>query len=406
MIADTWSGGAEPARAAPGSLTPRRIERVGRMRAARRSIDPPVLEFTPVSGARSYELLLKSTDGAGQGWRLRSESPIFALAEIWREVPFGRFGFSPRARDGEGRLIGTGSAYSFVRSPDWADENPALLHWRDAALGVARYLLVDAPAASDHPEDPVYMWHAAASVDAPLTFHPLQFPALCYGSFIRLFAAVRGEEVKALAMARKLCDFLMEHPAIDHGLLAGAPKSTMDTAGAGAMWEEDSTTVVRIGWVGGAALELAQATGDHRYREYAERLAGLLLRLQREDGSWPYRVRLDDADPVEPYTAASSIALRLFEQLEGSAEGDLKESLTSGMERGVAWLLENPVRTGLWQQMYEDVTTREPYENLEQWAALETAMLLLRRKHEGALDIASRLVRYVEDQFVIFGPEP
>ncbi len=406
MIAETWSGGSDPALAVALSGTPQRIDRTGRMRAARRSIDPPVLEFTPVAGAAGYELLVKPSEGDGEGWRLRADSPSFDLTEIWGRVPFGRFRFTPLARDVEGRVNGAGAASNFVRSPDWADEEKPLLDWRGAALGVARHMLVDAPKASEHPEDPAYMWHAAATVDAPLIFHPLQFPALCYASFIRLFVAVAGQDDAALPMARKLCDYLIEHPVIDRGPLAGAPKSTMDSAGAGAMWEADSITAVRVGFVGGAALELAQATHDPRYRDYAIRLAGVLLELQREDGSFPYRVRLEDGAAVEPYTAASVIALRLFEQLLDGAEGELCEALESGLDRGTAWLLENPVRTGLWQQMYEDVTTREPYENLEQWAALETAMLLLRRGHDAALDIAKRLVRYVEDQFVIFGREP
>ncbi len=55
--------------------------------------------------------------------------------------------------------------------------------------------------------------------------------------------------------------------------------------------------------------------------------------------------------------------------------------------------------------MYEDVQTLAPYENLEQWAALETAILLLRRNHPDAVSIARKLVRYVEDQFVLFGDE-
>jgi hypothetical protein len=161
-------------------------------------------------------------------------------------------------------------------------------------------------------------------------------------------------------------------------------------------------TLVRLGWLGRTVLRLAGVTGNDQYASYARRLADILVEFQRADGSWPYRVRLSDGAVLEPYTAAGVMALLLLERM---APDDSDGRYAEAIERGTAWILENPARTGLWQQMYEDVETREPYTNLEQWAALETAMFLLRQRHPRAVEIAVRLVRYVEDQFVIFGEE-
>lgn len=393
--------------AQPG-VAPQVVRREGRYRSARRCIDAPLIELSPVSGAVAYELLVRPLAGGDGGWRLRSTEPRADLEAIWTQAPLGMLQLQPLARDGEGRLIGVGSCTTLVRSPDWTGPDGGPLDYRDAGGGVVEHLLHRCPPALRHPDDPAFMWHASLSVAEPASYHDFQFPALTYASFIDLFLAGAAAGVAGadgLRMARRLCDFLIEHPAIDHGPLAGVPFSTMGGEGEGGMWEKDTTTVVRLGWLGSSALRLARATGEARYEAYARRLAQVLLSLQQQDGSWPYRVSLEDGEVVEPYTAAAVIAILLLEQL---AEGgdEIAARCQEAVGRGVDWILANPVCTGLWQQMYEDVTTREPYTNLEQWAALETAMLLIRRRHPDALQVASQLIRYVEDQFVVFGPDP
>jgi hypothetical protein len=178
--------------------------------------------------------------------------------------------------------------------------------------------------------------------------------------------------------------------------------STMGQDGTGGLYEEDRTTLVRIGWAGVTMLDLADATGDQRYRDYATRLGEVLLSTQQADGSWPYRVRLSDGEVLESYTAAGTMALLLLERLMQGSDG---ERYRAAFDLGLAWVLEHPVKTGLWQQMYEDVPSLEPYDNLEQWGALETLLLLFRQEHADAVGIGRQLIRYVEDQFVLFGDE-
>ncbi|MGH2559475.1 MAG: hypothetical protein ACRDJH_10455 [Thermomicrobiales bacterium] len=294
-----------------------------------------------------------------------------------------------------------------IRSPDWDGLSPAPLDYRAAGRRVIDYLVGRVPAAPAHPDMPAYMWHAAFVPASDTPAIQLQFPALSYPSIIGLFVTgAASDDVRAaelLTRSRQLADFLIDHPAMTAGPLSGAPRSTMNQERAGGLFEEDRITLVRLGWTGRAMLPLAEATGDPRYAAYAERLGQILLDTQQPDGSWPYRVRLSDGTVLEPYTAAAVMALLLLERL---AADDPDGPHAAALERGLVWTLANPVRTGLWQQMYEDVPSLEPYANLEQWAALETAMLLLRRQAPDAGDLARALVRYVEDQFVVFGDDP
>jgi hypothetical protein len=58
--------------------------------------------------------------------------------------------------------------------------------------------------------------------------------------------------------------------------------------------------------------------------------------------------------------------------------------------------------------MYEDVGAQEPFDNLQNWDTLDAIAYLCGHREElpRAVDIACRLNRWVEDQFLIFGPSP
>jgi hypothetical protein len=62
--------------------------------------------------------------------------------------------------------------------------------------------------------------------------------------------------------------------------------------------------------------------------------------------------------------------------------------------------MNNPVKTFNWQGQFEDIQARPPYENLSREQACDLAMYLFRNKQN--LDLAEELVRFSEDQFVIW----
>jgi hypothetical protein len=377
---------------------------VGRFRSARRALDPPRIELSTVPGATTYDVVVSPLADPARIVRAISGEPAVDLAAVWADLPCGKLQLTGRGFGAAGDLLGVTPLKSIEKAPDWVDHLPVARDYHEAGTGVIRYLCDGLPVSKHHPDDPAYMWHAAVRPVGGDTALDLQYPALCYPMLVKLFLTGHqlglGDDL--VARSTRLADFLIDHPMVESGPLAGLPMSTMGPDGKGGLYETDRTTLVRIGWTGVTMLDLAAVTGNDRYGAYARRLGEVLLQTQAEDGSWPYRVRVDDGAVVEPYTAAGTMALFLMERLATGAPDDPYQS---AFDKGLAWVLANPVETGLWQQMYEDVRTLEDYDNLEQWAALETAILLLRRGHPEALPVARRLVRYVEDQFVLFGDE-
>lgn len=377
---------------------------VGRFHSARRCIDPPRMELSAVDGAATYDIIVSPLTDPDIILRARATDPAVDMADVWPHVPLGMMQMTGRAFTSAGELMGVTPLKTLVKAPDWDGRTSPARDYYAAGVGVIDYLCHRLPVAGAHPGDPAYLWHASAIPIGSGTGTDLQFPALCYSSLITLFITGHRLQIgdELLTRARQMADFLIDHPAVSDGPLAGLPMSTMGQDGAGGLYENDRTTLVRIGWTGCAMLALADVTGEQRYADYAVHLGNVLLATQQADGSWPYRVRLSDGEVLEPYTAAGTMALLLLGQLQ-SHDGD--SNYSAAFDRGLAWVLNNPVRTGLWQQMYEDVPSLEPYDNLEQWGALETLVLLFRRNHSDAVEIGRQLIRYVEDQFVLFGDE-
>jgi hypothetical protein len=131
-------------------------------------------------------------------------------------------------------------------------------------------------------------------------------------------------------------------------------------------------------------------------------VAEVLLDLQNDDGSWPFRVDPRTGAVVEAYTSAAVTPMRLFAMLEAA-----DPRLRAARLRAEAWLVAGPITDGRWEGMYEDIPGLAPWTNLENWDTLETIRYLLSDVCDlpDRVEYAERLNAFVEDQFVVWGPE-
>jgi len=150
-------------------------------------------------------------------------------------------------------------------------------------------------------------------------------------------------------------------------------------------------------------LLLYRSSGDVQYLNYAKHLADALVDLQNSDGSWPYRVSPVTGAVVEEYTSGGIFIAKFLDEMLNIEHIDRYKS---SIDKVVRWTLDQPVQTNRWQGMYEDVKELPPYSNLENWDACETINFLCKHAEEipSAIDAAESINRFIEDQFVIFGP--
>ncbi|MBI2843522.1 MAG: hypothetical protein HYX78_08990 [Armatimonadetes bacterium] len=151
-------------------------------------------------------------------------------------------------------------------------------------------------------------------------------------------------------------------------------------------------------YMGYSFMKLYAATGERKYLEAAKNIASTLRKLQRADGSWPFRISPKTGEVTGEYSCSQLWYVWLFENL---AKITSDKSYLENRDKAFRWLLDNPVKTNRWSGLYGDNPNGN--EALDQWVALETAMYLLdnRDADPGYVGMAKDIFGYVDRKLVV-----
>jgi hypothetical protein len=125
------------------------------------------------------------------------------------------------------------------------------------------------------------------------------------------------------------------------------------------------------------------------------------MATMNSEGTWPLLVNTQSLEAVKPNMCIPSRQLLFFERLrEEYGVEKYKKTETAVLD----WLMENPVKDWRWEGQFEDVEPGQPYENMSKTQACEFVRYLASNADENPdyLELASELMRYVEDQFVVW----
>jgi hypothetical protein len=385
----------------------------GRNQGATRFVNAPVWEWQPVAGAAQYEFLLASDDPRTGARMHRVREPRFDMSTLWEELPYGAFDFLILALDVAGRQVGAQRSRRFYKVPGWSGEVQEPLDYTAAVRRNLAYLL--APARDEVREYerglPRSCW--SNFEDSPTGQRVMMaYPALHHPSMITallLFAEEFPDDTmapEALRQARQYGNWLLENRQPAEWVCSLFPYSTIAEGRLQGGNEGRNITLFRAARVGEAMLALHRFLGDDRYLSYAHHLAEVYVKLQRADGSWPYRVDPQTGAVAEEYTSNALTPARLLRRL-AEVYGENQARYRQASDHALQWVLSHPAQTYLWQGMYEDVGEFEPYQNLENWDTNEAIRFFClcedgdpRRKA-----VAMELNRWIENHFVLWQPE-
>lgn len=245
----------------------------------------------------------------------------------------------------------------------------------------------------------VQMWKTS---DGPPQGYDLYcYPAKILSSMIRALcrhAKYAPEDAEgALAVARKMADWLLAHSQGAQAPLAFFPPT---------YWGDRRDVAVKysgqnmLGYSAHAAnayFDLAEATGDVKYREAALAIMRTYARLQGEDGTWPLKVRESDGAPVRSNRLVPDRYLLGAFDRAFAATGD--GSFAAARDRAFAYVQNGPLKTWNWDGQFEDMDPAPPYKNLQKGVAVDTALRLFEL---GRTAEAKEIVDWCEDQFVVW----
>ena len=380
-------------------------------------IHPPAFDFADVDGVKEYKFTLEPdtarntppcpsgasplseggtspvlppsergvAQSAGGSTRRASADMAFWTAphpwlpvpgDIWDSLPPGYY------------TLRVGEAYSrsFYRAAVFHGPYPAASRdYREAARRVYA-------AVFNMPQ--VQGWKT--SDDPPEGYDLYCYPAKILSSMVRALCRHARAEPKdaadALAIACKMADWLIAHSQPEGAPLAHFPPT---------YWGDRRDVAVKyagqnmLGYPAHAAnayLDLAEATGEAKYRDAALAIMATYVRLQGEDGTWPLKVLEKDGSPVRANRLVPNRYLLGTFDRGGEAFGHAADCAFAFIERG-------PLSTWNWDGQFEDMDPMPPYQNLQKGCAVDTALRLFKL---GRTDEALELVRWCEDQFTVW----
>ena len=391
---------------------------------AKAFIHPPAFDFKETAGAKEYRFTLArcvednaiyyTTWTAAKPW-----API--PADVWGSLKPVYYTLRVEAVSGrDGARPSQVEERTFYRAAVFQGPYPkGVRGYRDAARRVYA-------AVYNMPQ--VLGWKT--SDDPPKGYDLYCYPAKILSSMIRaLCRYARGglqlvatgsdaincvppDADSALAIARKMADWLIAHSQPEGAPLAHFPPT---------YWGDRRDVAVRyagqnmLGYPAHAAnayFDLAEATGEAKYRDAAIAIARTFLKLQGEDGTWPLKVLEKDGSPVRANRLVPSrYLLGMFDRavaMGGSqrvaAGSDALKcvppvAFAEARDRAFAYVLDGPAKTWNWDGQFEDMDPMPPYRNLQKGVAVDTALRLfaMGRKAESC-----EMVDWCEDQFVVW----
>ena len=368
--------------------------------ASKQFIDPPVVRVLPLPGASQYRAMVRQGD---RSWSATSKTPILDLAGIWHEVKTGRFSLILDCLSDEGGVLRSESS-SRVKAPDFKGFTEPPANWAAAADRNIAYLIHaadHAPAPYRQTGVPVWIWSAYPGYN--LSYPCITVNALAW-AFLAHIANEGPQRVEALRLARAGADWVLEHRQPNSGALPLFPYSTVTLGKLEGGNEGNSVNLLRASWLAIAFVDLYEVTRHEPYLAYARHIADVTVRFQNADGSFPYRVDPKTGAVVEQYNCGAMEFVELVEKLDRFGR-DVRRSMAA--QRALEWLLAYVCTTHNWKAAYEDVGEQRFYANLSQMAVMPLIRHLCRHQEEDPsyLSTAMRLNRWVEDQFVTFGPD-
>jgi hypothetical protein len=383
---------------------------------SRQFIDPPVFKVLVVPGTFKYTAEVRQ---GKHSWKVESPNPAISLAEIWPRMDIKTFSLRLRWLDKKGNVLAEEISFR-VKAPDWKNPKESDADWKAAADRNIAYLMDVArhgKAPYSEPDVPVWIWSSAsATVTKEFegwigTFpdgYPMGYPCITLGNYIWAFLAYSQQDGpqkdEAIRLAQFCGDWGLKNHLPDSGVLPSFPYSTITMGNFSGGNEGDTVNLLRASWLGISFVDLYKTTGNRAYLDYARHIADITVKFQKEDGSFPYRINPKTGVVVEDYTCAAIEFVALVDALK-PFDFDQKRSMAA--QKALDWTLAYVCHTTNWKAIFEDVFPWPAYSNLSGFETQILICYLCRHKDEDPtyLPLARRLNRWLEDQFIVFGPD-
>ena len=368
----------------------------------------PKLQFPRIPNARKY--IYTAEDENGKTYSFVADSPMASLAPIWGDIPAGFVTLTVKAINRQEIAFRVSGVRTFFKCDPFPGREalpPKARSYRECACEAFRFVY----------EDPMVQYWLEHGVPMPDYAHNA-YPAKTISSIVESMVSYARLEPKnaenAIALARRAADYLLSISfGADHPLAFLPPTYSFKgldvdavNAVAPAAWGcRETTMMIYPVDAGNAYLTLAEATGDEKYFDAALRIAEYYKANVLPCGSWYLLYDCNTGKPLKNNICVNFKFVTFFHRLyEKTCNADWQE-----LELGCyKYISEECLDTYNWEGQFEDVKVSSNYQNLTHFIPNAMIEYIAQNLSDDEKMVAEAvdMMRFVEDQFVVWGKYP
>ena len=367
----------------------------------------PTFMFPALPATKEY--IYTATDCKGKTHTFSADKPTAPLTPIWKDIPTGMVELKVEAVhrfNGQTYLAGARTFFKCDPFPGRDALPPKARSYREAAVKAFRYVFEDR-----------FTQHWLKGVPAPDYCHNV-YPSKTISSVVRAmiaYAELEPENAeKAMEIARKAADYLI---SITYGAdtkLDGVPptysykgldKDVVNKTVNAIVNDEKRTRQVMMIYpstAGDMYFNLYDTTGDKKYYDAAMKIAEYYKNSVLPNGSWYLMV---DSKTGEVEGDNCCGALGLLDFINNVYKHTNDECWHTIEQNYFKFLLNKRLEIYDWEGQFEDIALNSNYSDLTHVDADNMIIYIAKNLSDDPkmMEEAEELMRFVEDQFVVWG---
>ena len=368
----------------------------------------PAFHFPHIPLAKGY--LFTAEDKDGKKHTFTASRPTASLAPIWGDIPAGIVHLKVESLNEEGRAEHITGARSFYKSTPFPGRNAYpknACSYRECALSAFRYI---------YNNDMVQHWLKYGKPMADYAHNV--YPAKTIDSIIRAMVAYAKLEPSraenALTLACRAADYLLSISFDgDHPLAGLPPTYSFENLNAEAVNKVapaaqncvDTTMMIYPISAGIGYLTLAEATGKGKYLQAALRIGEYYKANILPSGSWYLLCDCATGKPLSDNICIDFKIVNFFRMLYKATKDEIWHTIELSHYKYITGKCWKEYR---WEGQFEDTPVSLPYTNLTHFHPNNLIDYIANNFSDDQRMVAEAvdLIRFVEDQFVVWGEHP
>lgn len=365
----------------------------------------PAFEFPKTPAAN--EFLYTATDCFGQVHTFTADTPVAPLTPIWKDIPVGMVELKVEGIhriNGQKYLSGTRLFFKAAPFPGRTALPERARSYKECAEMALAYIFNSGIA--QH-----WLKHGLPDPDYYHNVYPSKMIRALVNAMIAYLELVPEKREEAMKLATNAADYLISLTYDESFGVCGLPPTyslqdmnmeIVKACAPAAINRQNSVMIIYPAQAGDMYLKLEKATGDKKYFEAARKIAEYYKNKVQPNGSWYLMVSKHTGEPeAENYCCDFGILEFLIAFYKRTKE-ECWQTLANNY---FSYLLKNRCEPFNWEGQFEDSYIGRSYVNLTHFPAGDyLAYLASERADEpDTVDKVRELMRFIEDQFVVWG---